>query len=109
MGIDRRRKQDRERAERKRLRDEMDALASTREIDRALIAGLRRVIEIRYDGELDLIEADKCGDLRAVLTYALQDLRDARYDVTSPIQRARIAHRLGDASLDHHLVRPTPD
>jgi hypothetical protein len=108
MAYEDRKKADRERQERKRLRDEHDRLAGTRAIDQALVNALRGVIRDQHGGLVG--QAWRAGsEVGEVVERALRSLERAGYDVEHPTQTARVLHRVGDSSRDYDLVRGPSD
>jgi hypothetical protein len=108
MSYDMRKRADRERQERKRLRDEHDRLASSRAIDQALVSALRDALRERHSGLVG--QAWRAGsEIGEVVERALRELERLGYDVEHPTQTARVLHRLGDASRDYDLNRGPSD
>lgn len=108
MAYEDRKRADRERQERKRLRDDMERLASTRAIDQALVHGIRKVVADCYGGSFELA-AHSRNDLAFILKFAIEHLRRRDYDIDSEVQRARLLTRIGDDSMRGYVVRGPDD
>ncbi len=111
MSLDDRRRADRNRKFEQAIRDNVDRLPQTRDIDAAIALAVKKLLAQRFKSSVHTaIEQPqppaRMSEIGNIVSIAFEVLNGRGYDVRSKVCRARVFHRVGDLSYDAWLVRP---